>query len=282
MTILSEIRRAFDKAAPHYEKTAVIQHEIGMRLFERLDYLRLEPKYVLDLGGGTGYWSKKLKARYPHAFIVNLDMSWQMLRQARTGGWFRKKNTCVLADMSVLPFQTGQFDLVFSNQAVHWALDAAALYKEIQRIMAVDGCFMASTLGPDTFLEMRKSFAEADGYHHQNDFMDMHDVGDVMLRAGFAEPVVDMEKITSEYPSVMAILKSLKAQGVRNTHHKRLSGLMGRQHWQRFLMAYETYRREDGRYPLTYEVVYLHGFKGKPKARDGVINIPLSSIGRQS
>lgn len=281
MTILSEIRRAFDKAAPHYDKTAIIQHEIGSRLFERLDYLRLAPRYVLDLGGGTGYWTTKLKARYPNAMVINLDLSWQMLRQAKSGWWRRKKISGVLAEMSMLPFKSGQFDLVFSNQAVHWAQDLAALYGEIQRVLTEEGCLMASTLGPDTFMEMRQSFSEADSYHHQNDFMDMHDIGDMMLHAGFAEPVVDMEKILSEYPNVMAILKSLKAQGVRNIHSNRLPGLMGRQHWQRFLAAYETRRQTNGTYPLSYEVVYLHGFKGKPKARDGIVNIPLSSIGRR-
>lgn len=282
MTILSEIRRAFDKAAPSYDKTAIMQHEMGQRLFERLDYLRLEPKFVLDLGGGTGYWAKKLKARYPKAQVVSLDVSWHMLRQAKSFWWTGKKIACVQAEMTALPFQSGQFDLVFSNQAVHWALDSANLYREVQRIMSEQACFMASTLGPDTFIEIRQSFSRADHHHHQNDFMDMHDVGDAMLQAGFAEPVVDMEKIIGEYSSVLSMLQSLKEQGVRNIHSNRLSGLMGRSHWQTFLAAYETLRQDNGRYPLTYEVVYLHGFKGKPTARNGVVNIPLSSIRRRS
>lgn len=266
MTVTNELCNAFNNQAANYEKSAIIQQEIGDRLFERLHYLNIKPRYVLDLGCGTGVFFKRLKKHYPGAHIVGLDLAFSMLKQTNAKqGWLRKTGSLVNADMSVLPFSNGVFDVIFSNQVMHWAPNFQALVGELNRVMAVEGCLMFSTLGPNTFMELRQAWAGVDAYQHTNDFMDMHDLGDYLLAEQFVDPVVDAETLTAHYSSPQALVRSLKAQGVRNLNPARPSGLMGKAAWQRFEEAMRAGTVSEGKFPLTYEVVYGHAWKGNQR-----------------
>lgn len=267
MTIKSEIRNSFDKAAKHYEQEAKIQYEIGLRLFERLDYMRLDPAYILDIGCGTGAFSKMLVKKYPKAKIVSLDLSWDMLQKAQKKQSLWKKWPLLNADMLQLPFLDGVFDLVFANQALHWSLSWSAVLSEINRVMKAEACLLFSTLGPDTFKEIRQSWSTVDKHAHTNQFTDMHDIGDFLLAEYFLDPVMDMEMLTMHYSSLTKLLKSIKSQGVRNINQARNVTLTGKKAWSTFQQNYQALCTQEGKYPLSYEVLYGHAWKGNKQAQ---------------
>ena len=265
MNVNTEICKAFNKNARRYEQTAKIQQEIGLRLFERLDLLKIKPRYILDLGCGSGFFTQRLKKYYPNAHIVGLDLALGMLREAKAKqGWFQKWSL-VNGDMSVMPFATGLFDLVFSNQVIHWSSSLTELMSELSRVMAPGGCLMFSTLGPDTFCELRKAWGSIDNYAHANDFLDMHDIGDYLLAEHFLDPVVDMEVLHAHYSSLRQLVDGLKAQGVKNINPARNPGLTGKSAWKAFEKAMAAGCKEADTYPLTYEVVYGHAWKGEQR-----------------
>lgn len=277
MSFSKEICNAFHQCASEYEAAAVAQRAIGSQLFERLSYLKIEPRYVLDLGCGTGLFTKQLKKRYPNAMVVGVDFAPAMLREAKAHQSWRAHPEWIRADMHTLPFANGLFDLVFSNQTFHWSSDYPALIREVNRIMNPGGCLMFSTVGPDTFKELRNSDEQ---HAHVNDFLDMHDVGDILLAEQFLDPVVDMEQLILRYKSWPDLLRSLQKQGLRNINSKRKPGLTGKQHWAEFEAMVETTRTPDGKYPLTYEVLYGHAWKGKPRQiTQGIeTSIPVSML----
>ena len=271
MTYKTEICNAFNAHARSYAKAARVQHEIGERLIERLDYLMINPRFVLDLGCGDGFFSARLKHRYPDAVVVGLDIAYQMLCQSKKRQGWRRKWGLVNADMSALPFPSGLFDLVFSNQVMHWANAMPPLMNELNRVMNTHGCLMFSTLGPDTFRELRQAFATVSPFAHINAFTDMHDVGDCLLAHDFLEPVMDMEMLTAHYESLPKLLNGLKAQGSKNMNPARNNGLTGRSLFQRLNEAFLPHCTSSGRYPLSYEVVYGHAWKGaQRRLKNGV------------
>jgi malonyl-CoA O-methyltransferase len=258
----TEIGNAFNAHASDYVKAAKVQREIGDRLFERLDWIKLKPRYILDLGCGPGTFSRQLKKRYPDALVIGLDLAHAMLREAKSLQGWRCKWGLVHADMTRLPFASGLFDLVFANQVIHWANPLSDVIREINRVMAPNGCLMFTMPGPDTFKEIRQSFASADQHAHVNHFPDMHDVGDCLMSEYFQDPVMDMEMLTVHYPGLLPLLHALKSQGVRNINSNRNPGLTGKQSWRKFEESMARYCTPEGKYPLTYEVVYGHAWKG--------------------
>ncbi len=280
MNVKTEICKAFSNHALQYEQNALIQQEIGERLFERLQYLKIKPRYILDLGCGPGVFSKQLKKYYPESQVVGLDLAYPMLKRAKAKQGWRCKWSLVGSDMTSMPFASGLFDLIFANQVVHWANSFPAVLSELNRVMNAGGCLMFSTLGPDTFYELRKSWALVDDYEHVNAFMDMHDIGDDLLAEHFMDPVVDMERVTACYSSLPQLLQTLKAQGVRNINTARNPGLTGRLSWQKFEQSIAKFRIENGKFPLTYEVIYGHAWKGSQRrTKQGIETIiPVETL----
>ena len=131
-------------------------------------------------------------------------------------------------------------------------------------MLRVGGLLTFTTFGPDTLRELRAAFAGVDRATHVSRFIDMHDLGDMLVNTGFAEPVVDMEKLTLTYADATALMRDLKAIGAHNATLGRPRGLTGRARWQRMLEALETFRRDD-RLPATFEVVYGHAWKPEPR-----------------
>lgn len=252
-------RKAFGKAAQHYEQAAALQHEVEQRLLERLDLVKLQPSQILDLGCGTGRGSDALLGRYTKARLVSLDIAPQMLEQTRKRGRWLRRPACVCADAERLPFPEKHFDLVFSNLMLQWCTDLDAAFREIRRVLKPGGLLMFTSFGPDTLKELRNSWAVVDGYTHVNAFMDMHDVGDALLRNGFAEPVMDVERLTVTYKDVRGLMRELKQIGAHNVTQGRARGLTGKKRMQAFIAAYEQFRR-DGVLPASYEVVNGHAW----------------------
>jgi len=264
-----EICNAFNTHAGEYEQAAKIQHEIGERLFERLQYLKIKPRYILDLGCGTGLFSPRLKKLFPQAQVIGFDMAFAMLVHAKAKHRWRQKWPLVNGDMTAMPFAAGLFDLVFANQVIHWSQPLSAVIGELNRVMNAHGCLMFSTLGPDTFQELKKAWAGADTFAHTNTFADMHDLGDSLLADHFLDPVVDMEFLTAHYASLTHLVRALKAQGVRNINPARNQGLTGRHTWHKFEQGMSALCTPAGKFPLTYEVVYGHAWKGEQRRIKG-------------
>ena len=269
------VRRSFDRAAGEYDRHAVLQHEVEQRLMERLEYLRSEPEWILDVGCGTGIASHEMQTRYPGASVVGLDWSKRMLECLRARGESdesiitgRMKTLC--ANMQSIPLPARSMDVVFSSLAMQWSPDAGQLFTELRRVLKPGGMLLFSTFGPDTLHELRSAWSRADDRPHVNLFADMHDIGDQVVAAGFVEPVFDVDIITLEYPDVLSLMRDLKAIGAHNAASDRSPGLTGKKKFSRVLEAYEPYRRDD-RYPATYEVVYGVAFgpkEGQPFRSD--------------
>ena len=275
------VRRAFGRAATTYDGAAVLQKEIGARMAERLDVVRLAPRAVLDAGCGTGDALTELAARYPDARRVALDLATPMLAVARTraragrsaltrllaplrgGGGAPPAFVC--GDLGALPFAPGAFELVWSNATLQWLPDLPRAIAECHRVLAIGGLFTFTTFGPDTLKEIRAAFARVDLHPHVGRFADMHDIGDMLVAAGFADPVMQMEYMTLTYSDALTMLRDLKAIGATNATLGRARGLMGRLRWQSALEALDATRAEPaGRVTATFEVIYGHAWKATP------------------
>ena len=281
------IRRAFERAAPTYDEAAFLQQEIAQRLDEHLDGIKLDPGLILDAGCGTGSAFDLLKARFPRSQVLGLDIAETMLRLAharhgRPGGWRgwltglhgrltpdASRLTTVCADFERLPLKSNSVDLAWSSLALQWVDDLEAAFRGFQRVLKPGGLIIFTSFGPDTLKELRAASADLDGHRHVNRFVDMHDVGDALVHAGFSNPVMEMEHITLTYADLAGLLRDLKAIGAHTVKEGARSGLMGKAAWRRLIDNYEAFR-QDGRLPATYEVVYGHAWAGaKDRLEDG-------------
>ena len=271
-----KVRRNFARAATAYDGSAVLQREVASRMLERLDYVKIAPQRVLDVGCGTGGSLTALGERYPKSFVFGADASEAMLQagrgQRKRMRWllpFMRGNTASLlsADAQALPLKTASVGLIWSNLMLHWVDDPLAAFRESHRVLDIGGLLMFSTFGPDTLKELRACFS--DGHEHTHRFVDMHDYGDMLVECGFADPVMDVEMLTMTYPGVDELFSDLRRNGASCAMQTRRSGLMGRQAWQAARAAYERLLK-DGRLPATFEVVYGHAWKAQPsKTADG-------------
>jgi malonyl-CoA O-methyltransferase len=263
------IRTSFDRASATYEAAAVLQARVADELVSRLEPFNFAPKVVLDLGAGTGRMTAELKRRYRRSLVIALDLAPGMLHEARRHQQWLRRFERVCGDAMRLPFAEASVDVVISSLMLQWCDPPDAAFAEIRRVLKPDGFFAFTTLGPDTLVELRSAWAEADGdtqaYNHVNHFTDMHDVGDALMRAGLSEPVLDVDRIQLTYPDALSLMRDLKAIGAHNVTAGRPRGLLGRARLQRMQQAYEAYRR-NGKLPATYEVVYAvaWGAAGRP------------------
>lgn len=264
------IQRSFERAAPGYDGHAILEREIESRLLERLDHLQQAPDMIADIGCGTGSASSLLAKRFEPARLITLDWSAAMLRQACQHGDPRLMLLC--ADMHALPLAARSVDLIFSNLALQWSCDLSAVFHEFRRIMKPGAMLVFTCYGPDTLNELKGAWRAVDELPHVNDFPDMHDIGDELMRAGFREPVMDVERMTLDYPDVMALMRELKGSGAHNVATHRRRGLTGKSRLRDMQRAYESYCH-NGRYPASYEIIYGAAFapaEGQPvRTADG-------------
>ena len=277
------IRRSFEAAANTYDDAAFLQQEIVRRLDDHLDGIKIAPGLILDAGCGTGFALPLLKVRYPDARLLGLDLAHAMTAKARDqhgrpSGWRKwfslltpgaPSFAALCADIERLPLARDSLDMVWSSLALQWMDEPDTAFREANRVLKPGGLFLFATLGPDTLMELRAATADLDGHQHVNRFIDMHDLGDALVHAGFSNPVMEMERITLTYETLPGLLRELKAIGAHTVVEGRRTGLMGKQEWRRLADNYERFR-QDGRLPATYEVVYGHAWAGrKDKLEDG-------------
>ncbi len=283
------IRESFNRAAPGYDDAALLQQTVAQRLLERLDLIKLQPQRILDVGAGTGQLTLKLTRRYKNAEVIALDLAPAMLTLARQrlgvlDKWFGKQRF-ICADADHLPLADNSVDMIISNFAIQWCSDLDQTFGEFQRVLKPGGLLLFATFGPDTLKELRQAWRAVDDKIHVNSFIDMHDIGDAMIRCQFSDPVMDAERLTLTYTDGMSVMRDLKAMGAHNVSAGRNHALTGKQKLQQMLTAYEQFRHGDGLLPATYEVVYGHAWgteQLKSKSQEqGVVRISLTNLRRK-
>jgi malonyl-CoA O-methyltransferase len=300
------LKQHFSHAAPSYDEAAILQKTVAERIDERLSLTTVEALRIADIGAGTGLLTEKLLARYPDADLFAVDLSEAMLQISKTRlqterftalkplnkllPKFNQKLgvTLINADAFALPFADGSLDMITSNLMLQWCDDLDAVFQEFRRVLRPEGLLMFTTFGPDTLKELRQAWQMADAEsEHVNNFIDMHDIGDALIRAGFGQPVMDVEHFTLTYDKPMGVIKDLKAIGATNASLNRKRGLMGKGKFQAMLNAYEELR-QNGKINATYEVVHGHAwaaqevFKGPDRDRSGLVEISLDEFSKQT
>jgi malonyl-CoA O-methyltransferase len=255
------IVRSFNEAAQNYQQVDQLQQTVADRLLERLDFIKLSPELILDLGSGPGTSSRKLASYYRGARIIETDLSLSMLRQSRQESpRFLSRRQRICSDAEILGLDSGRFDLVFSNLMLQWCDNLDQVFKEASRVLRTNGLFVFSTFGPDTLMELRQSWQQVDEEVHVNAFIDMHDIGDALIRIGMESPVMETEKLTLNYSRVHDLMRELKMIGAHNINSGRRKTLTGKNRFQSMLDNYEKWRSKTGSLPATYEVIYGHAW----------------------
>jgi malonyl-CoA O-methyltransferase len=261
----------FSAAAASYDSAAFLASETGARMDERLSLTKIEPRRVADIGCATGDGIRALQRRYPAAQALAIDFAMPMLRVVRARGgrmaqFLRKAPQVVCADAAALPLATGSLGLVWSNLMLQWFDDPQPTLLEMHRILDVGGLVMFTSFGPDTLKELREAIAttpvgagDTPIISGLKKFHDMHDIGDMLLAAGFADPVMDMEMITVNYSHPRKFLADQRKLGVRRQ-------LLGERSWQAWRQIFAAWRpNSDGKFPASFEIVYGHAWKAAPR-----------------
>ena len=262
------MRKDFAAAAESYDSAAVLAREVGARMAARLDLVKIAPRRIADIGCATGDGLCELHKRYGKSgnqkLAIGVDYALPMLQavqkripllQRLTGRGPRLVN----ADVRALPLAANTLDLVWSNLMLHWLDDPLPALKELHRVLEVGGLLSFATLGPDTLKELPAAAAAAGAADTVRRFPDMHDLGDMLVAAGFGDPVMDMEMITLTYATPRAFLADQRHLGVRDA-------LLGRQGWRDWRKLFGAWSRDaDRRLPATFEIVYGHAWKPAPR-----------------
>lgn len=282
----ARVRASFDRAAQTYDAAAILQKLVRTEMLSRLDLVKIKPKVILDAGCGTGHGSFALQKKFSRAQVVSLDIALGMLQKTHQQQPFlskllRQKNL-ICADIERLPIANSSLGMVWSNLALQWCNDLDAAFSEVGRVLQPNGLFMFSTFGPDTLKELRvasRPVSHANSFTSVSRFIDMHDIGDALTRAGFSAPVLDVERYTLTYDDVKGVMKDLKSIGAHNATEGRTRGLQGRGFLQQLTQQYEQFRQsleEGGKLPATFEVVYGHAWKAETKPDLGLGVSPIT------
>lgn len=273
-------RASFGRAAETYDAAAILQKLVRDEMLSRLDLVNINPHSILDAGCGTGAGSQALQKRFTKAQVVSLDFAMPMLQKTRSTkrqsglmhqvkSIFGNANShCLCADIEALPLATASIGLLWSNLAIQWCNDLDVALQEFHRVLQPEGLLMFSTFGPDTLKELRVATAQ-ENTTSVSRFIDMHDIGDALVRAGFSAPVLDVERFTLTYDDVKSVMRDLKSIGAHNATDGRARGLHGRGFLQKIEAVYEQFRAgtksDGGKLPATFEVVYGHAWRGEDK-----------------
>ncbi len=220
--------------------------EIAKRLMERLEWIKINPEVIIDLGCGSSEDIKLLQNRYPGAVVIGCDKS--------------NRSVGIRANAEALPFASGSVDFIYSNMMLPWVVDPQCVFNEVRRVLKPNGLFFFASLGPDTLREARLAWAQVDSHKHINDFEDMHNIGDMLAKAGLVDPVVDTEWLTATYSNPIYLLEELKQAGSYILDRTQ-KGTTSRSALNKFKSSYETLIEDnEARYPATFEIIYGHAW----------------------
>jgi malonyl-CoA O-methyltransferase len=225
----SLIKEHFASIAKHYTEAAFISKEVSSRLINRLQWMKIQPQIILDVGCGNSESSTQLKNCFPNADVIGVDLTYEMLKLSK------EKQPQVCANAYTLPFRPSMADIVYANFLLPWCELSLSLFLEFKRILKPSGLLLFSTLGPDSLKEASTSFT----------FVDMHSIGDLLVEAGLQETVMDVEHITLQYQNTAQIIPELINQGFGYFANNKIQ-----------LNSSVT--------DLTFEVIYGHAWKPLP------------------
>jgi malonyl-CoA O-methyltransferase len=274
---LADVRRRFDRAADGFDDADFVHGVTREGLFARLEPVVIDASVVVDLGCATGSATRALAKRFRGASIVAIDLSRRMLERCQESkGWFSRTRV-LQADAAALPFADQSVDVVFANMLLPWVNEPTQIAAEVSRVLRKDGLFFFATLGPDSLLELRSAWARVDGDTHINHFLDMHDVGDVLVQAGLRDPVLDVDRLAITYSNADDLFRDLTAAGARNSLQNRHQTVTGK---RRFGAMREHLEGDaaDGRISLDLELVYGHCWGSGPRVSGGDVRIDASAI----
>jgi malonyl-CoA O-methyltransferase len=286
------VQRQFDRRAPRFAAASAIVREVGQRLFERLDYIRHDARAVVELGCGAGEQRDALLGRFAGATWVGIDLSPAMLAQGRADApgltrWLppslrpRSRALRVCANADQLPLPSGSADCVFSNLMLNWHPAPHQVFPEIARVLREEGLLLFSSFGPDTLRELRQACAAAMPQARPMPFVDMHDLGDMMVAAGFSSPVTDSEVIRLTYGSAHQLLTEVRGLG-GNPRDDRPRGLPSGRQARGLIAELEAQLDSDRRIGLTFEITYGLGWKAPPRPPvDGTTTISVEALRSQ-
>jgi malonyl-CoA O-methyltransferase len=275
-----DVRRRFDRAAPHFDTADFVHSVTRNGLLERLDPILIDAKTVVDLGSATGSGSRLLAKRFRRALVISTDLSLCMLEQGKAKkSWF-DRTSAVQANATALPFAHQSIDIMFANLLLPWIGDPSSVFAEVSRVLRKDGLFLFATLGPDSLGELRHAWSCVDQNEHTMRFPDMHNIGDAIVRAGLRDPVLDVDRLVISYENSTSLFRDLTAMGARNSLSHRERSLGGAARFKEMSGALDTMGR-DGRLTLDLELVYGHCWGSGSPPDSGEIQVPITNIGRR-
>lgn len=257
--------------------------EIARRMAERLNFIKRQPDLVIDWWSGLGGGREWLQRAYPDARVVAVepDAAWaQRTREAAPPArWWQRWGAASRASVLQQDAQIGErAQLVWANMMLHAVVDPPALFARWHTLLQAEGFVMFSCLGPGTLRELRTLYASCGWPAPTPGFVDMHDLGDMLVQAGFADPVMDQETLTLQYDTADALLNELRALGA-NAAPERFAALRTPRWRARLGRELEALRGRDGKLSLSFEVAYGHAFRVAPRVRPGeATSIPLDDM----
>lgn len=281
------VQRQFNARARRFAAHDAVVREIERRLVDRLDAIRFAPQRVVDVGCGAGHSHALLRARYGQIEWLGVDASTAMLalnpaarhgwRARLTRGLGRPSAPRVAALADALPCAAERVDLLFSNLMLHWHPAPHTVFPEWLRVLRPDGLLLFSSYGPDTLSELRAACASALPHAAPMPFVDMHDFGDMLVAAGFATPVMDVERLTLTFATPEALLAEVRALG-GNPRDDRSTGLPATAAARQLCDALAAQRGADGRIGVTVEVAYGHAWRPPAGNARGETSVSVDAL----
>lgn len=275
-----DVLRRFTRAAQQFDEADFVHRHAAVGLFERMLPMQIDAARVLDLGCAIGRDRKRLGKRFPGALVIGLDNSRAMLRQAQSKRSWLSAPAFVQADAEGLPFAGGSIDVIYANLLLPWVDDLRSCFTAIARVLRNDGAFVFSTLGPDSFTELRNACIGSDPGRHVRKFPDMHDVGDTLIGSGFRDPVLDVDRLQLQYHDVSRLFSDLRRTAAGNSLRDRDRGLTGKDRFRAFRERIAGTAAEQA-ITLTLEVVYGHAWGGGPPAGTSEYRVAAAGIRRR-
>lgn len=259
------VRRLQAQAGPPW-----LHAEVARRMAERLAIVRREPACVVDWGCRLGASADLLSRAYPRARRLDVEEAWPAPAQrtaasGRSGWWpWRRRPPALAPVVDASSLGEGVAELLWSNMDLHWQAEPEACLQRWHRVLAPGGFLMFSTLGPGTLSGLREAYRRQGWPTPMAPLVDMHDLGDMLVQAGFADPVMDQETLTLTWPDAPSLLAELRSMG-GNADPGRGPGLRSRRWLERLQRLLDGLRGSDGRLALEFEIVYGHAFRGEPR-----------------
>ena len=278
--IQNNIEKRFNHCAQSFSDFDFVHSHCRKDLIDRLIPIKINPKIAVDLGSALGLGAKFLDTNYPACQITNLDISRAML----LGSINNNKTSChinqVQASAEALPFKNNSIDLIFSNLLMPWINNLSFFLHEINRVLSKNGLFIFSTLGPDSFADIKTTWLNLDNFEHVNKFIDMHIIGDQLLNSGLSNPVLDSDRLIIKYEDINAFFKDITATGSRNCLRHRNHGLTGKNKFNSFKEHLEKLKKNNY-FSVELELIFGHAWSGNFQSTPNEYTVNVSNISKR-